>query len=591
MTDMRYGLDQRYEAGTGPTTLSVRRCFVSRRQCNVCVRWCDVRIAHSLKGADGNLSFIPMSKSKQEHRDSKAAIAADKIFINLNQPFEKMPCGKKNRCAERKERGPGCRRGPFGPWMAGPPPHHYGGRWFGPPHHPHGHPMGGPGGCWGPPHHPKPWGQRHGCGRWGRGPPPHVVERLMKKWAEKAEEREDQTSGDDSGNDGAEEAPGPCMGGGPPAHVMAHFMEMSSGNYGSEQRQDANGGVKKAEKPIGADEAGSARPGMCWKQWMQAGQGPEVWFRVVKLPNVNQEGAQVKVVGQKLVVQAGPNDDSSSSDEGSERQQQSIDLPTRIITRTLRTTWLGPHRLLAFGLKKLKQDAEKEETSKEQDDVGCWFHSVQIPGVHQAQLNVDVVDGKIVFHAFKESHNEETGDLDRMEAKRTIAMPEDIRKRTLRWARMGPMRLCLFALRKKKEQEVMREERDQENEDIEMKEHEAEIGNSQAEDVEWVELKAADFSTEVDVRGFQYEDLSVSREKNAVIVNAKRREEDGERSLRKTILLPDDIRVESIRCSLDENLLRITAQRSLTPVYVDDVADDLASIRVDVDSNLNDVIF
>ncbi|ELU16795.1 hypothetical protein CAPTEDRAFT_205261 [Capitella teleta] len=138
------------------------------------------------------------------------------------------------------------------------------------------------------------------------------------------------------------------------------------------------------------------------------------------------------------------------------RQQQGIDLPTRIITKTLHTTWLGPHRLLAFGLKKLKQDAKKEETGKEQDDVGCWFHSVQIPGVHQAQLNVDVVDGKVVFHAFNESHNEETGDLDRMEAKRTIAMPENIRKRTMCLARMGPMRLCLFALRKKKEQEVMR---------------------------------------------------------------------------------------------------------------------------------------
>ncbi|ELU10452.1 hypothetical protein CAPTEDRAFT_226531 [Capitella teleta] len=522
-----------------------------------------------------------MSKSKQEHSESKAITAAEKIFRNSEQVIKKMPCGKRNTCAEKKERDPGCNRGSFGPWVAGnPPPHHSDHHhWFGPPHHPHGHPMGGPGGCWGPPHHPRPWGPRHGCGRWGHGPPPQVRERLMKMWAEKTEELEGGTSSDDSGS---EEASGPCMGG-PPAHVMAHFMKMCSEDLRNEQNKDDKDGVRKAEKPNGTDEAGCPHPGMYWKQWMQMGRGPEVWFRVANLQNVNQEGAQVHVADHKLIVQGGRNDDSSSSDE--EQLQHSIDLPKRIITRTLRTSWLGAHRLLMFALKKPKQNAEKEDatSAKQQDDVDCWFHSLQLPGFHQAQINVNVVDGKVVLHAFKESHNEETGDSDRMEATRTIALPEDIRKRTLRWARMGPMRLCLFALRKKKEQEVTGDEEDKDNEHIEMKEDVEEAGKPLGE-VEWVKLEASEFSTEVDVRGFQSEDLSVSRKKNAVIVNAKRREEDGERSLRKTILLPEDVHVKSIRCSLSGDLLKITAHRSLTPVDVDDVADTIASIKVDVNS-------
>ncbi|ELU15999.1 hypothetical protein CAPTEDRAFT_221962 [Capitella teleta] len=498
------------------------------------------------------MSFIRMSKPQQqhvEHGESKTIAAAGKISKNSDLLTEKMPCGKRNSCAEKKEKGLGCNRGPFGPWMAGHPPHHHGGRhhWFGPPHHPHGHPMEGPGGCWGSPHHPQQWGPRQGCGRWGRGPPPHVVERLMKMWAEKAEELEGGTSSDDSGS---EEAYGPCPRG-PPAHVMAHFMKMRSEDPSNEQSKNATDGVRKAEKPGGADEDRCPHPGMYWKQWMQMGRGPEVWFKVANLQNVNQEGAQIHVAGHKLIIQGGRNDDSSSSDE--EQQQHSIDLPKRIITRTLRTSWLGAHRLLIFALKKPKQNTEKEcaTSAKQQDNIDCWFHSLQLPGFHQAQINVNVVDGNVVLHAFKESHNEETGDSDRMEATRIIALPEDIRKRSLRWARMGPMRLCLFALCKTKEQEV---------------------------------TGVAEFSTEVDVRGFQSEDLSVSRKKNAVIVNAKRREEDGERSLRKTIFLPEEVHVESIRCSLSGDLLKITAQRSLTPVDVDDVADALASIKVDVNS-------
>ncbi|ELT95868.1 hypothetical protein CAPTEDRAFT_200065 [Capitella teleta] len=166
--------------------------------------------------------------------------------------------------------------------------------------------------------------------------------------------------------------------------------------------------------------------------------------------------------------------------------------------------------------------------------------------------------------SFTSSHNEETAvDSDLMEANWSIALPEDIRKRTLRWARMGPMRLCLFSLRKKKEQEVTGVEEDSDNKNVENQKDKADADKPQFE-MEWVKVDGSEFATEVGVRSFQSEDLSVSRKKNAVIVNAKRREEDGKRSLRKTIFLPEDVRVESIRCSLSGDLLKITTQRSLT---------------------------
>ncbi|ELT89540.1 hypothetical protein CAPTEDRAFT_201355 [Capitella teleta] len=310
---------------------------------------------------------------------------------------------------------------------------------------------------------------------------------------------------------------------------------------------------------------------MHWKKWMQMGRGPEVWFKVANLQNVNQEGAKVNVAGHTLIVQGSRNDDSSSSDE--EQLQHSIDLPKEIITRTLRTSWLGSHRLLMFALKKAKQNAENEDatSAKHQDD--CWFHSLQLPGFHQAQIKVNVVDDKVIVHALKESHNEDTGDGDRMEASRSVALPDDIRKRSLRWARIGPKRLCLFALSKKqREKRTMNEDEDKQNEESEFKE----VVKSEEEEG-WVQLKE-DFSAEIDVRGFKAEDLKVIRKKNAVIVNAAHHDEVGVRSLCRTILLPDDVCVESTRCSMNEDQLKVTAQRSVPPVDVDNV-----SINVDVE--------
>ncbi|ELT87305.1 hypothetical protein CAPTEDRAFT_189097 [Capitella teleta] len=80
--------------------------------------------------------------------------------------------------------------------------------------------------------------------------------------------------------------------------------------------------------------------------------------------------------------------------------------------------------------------------------------------------------------------------------------------------------------------------------------------------------RRSDFAAKVDVRRSRCEDLSVSGKKNEVIVNARRRYEDGERSRRRTTLFQGNVRVECLRGSLREELLKITAQRSLTPVAI-----------------------
>ena len=405
------------------------------------------------------------------------------------------------------------------------------------------------------------------------------MKRLMKMWAKKCERKEGQASSDESGCEGPGKASGPCMEG-PPPHVMAHLFKECFEEAEDKPRKDE---VKRAEKPTGADDVGcQGKPGMCWKQWMQSGMKPEIWFRVLHLTNVNREEAQVSVVDQKLTVQGVSNDDSSSS-EG-EQSEHSIDLPKSLMGRTLRTSWLGPHRLLAFGLKKPKQkDESAAETEEEaQKEVGCWFHPLPLPGYHQAQISVKVEEGKVTVHATKESYNEETGDSDHMEAKRIVVLPDDIRLRSLRWARMGPMRLCLFALRKKKqekdeeeperksEEEKISEEKVVKEDDTGVEEEEA-----SAEECEWVKLKPSEFMVEVDVHGFQPDELSVRRKKKVVVVSAKHQDEEGERSLRKTVALPADVLVESVRCSLNEDLLKVTAQRSLSPIDAGDTEDSV----------------
>ena len=145
-----------------------------------------------------------------------------------------------------------------------------------------------------------------------------MIARLMKMWAERAEEKRGETSSsDDSECEGGEEAfaAGPWMmaGGGPPAHIMEHLMKMSLDDKDEDKNE-----VKKAEKPNGADENETHGPnggGMCWKQWMKMGKEPEIWTKVLHLPNISQDEAEVSVKDQKLIVHGVRNDDSSSSDD------------------------------------------------------------------------------------------------------------------------------------------------------------------------------------------------------------------------------------------------------------------------------------
>lgn len=423
--------------------------------------------------------------------------------------FEKMSC--KGPFSSFCGGGPGFGHGPW----AGGPPHGYRGG------------MGpvAPGPCIPPP--PPcgfgPWGfGRRGC---HQGPPPHVIARFMKMWGAK---QEDQPLSDD-GEDGNQ--------------------------------------VQKAEKPDCPEGEGHGRlwgPKHCWKKWF--GKEPEVWFKVVHLPELHKNASKVHVEELKLVVEeVKESETSSSEEETSPSVSQSVDLPKRLILRTLRTSWLGPHRLMMFGLKKPKETPAEEEA--EEKNPGCWFKFIPLPGFHGGQISAKIKDGKVKIRAIKMTTNEESGDFDRMESTRVVELPDNIRTKTLRLARMGPMRLCLFALKKKDkkapEEEVVLEEQEVEKVAEEMEKvqmHESSDGSSDEED--WIKAPVEDFNMEVDVQGFAPEDITVKMKKGTIHVSALQMDESGENRLERRINLPADIDLDTLKCTVnaEEGLLKISGR-------------------------------
>lgn len=349
----------------------------------------------------------------------------------------------------------------------------------------------------------------------------------------------------------------------PPPHVVDHLMAM--GSMSAEDGRD----VAHAELPNSGNEPGFCGPMPGWKPWMW--QAPRMWHSVVQLPDLHRNATKIRAENRKLIIEELKESEASSSEEEViPTARQTMDLPKRLILRTLRTSWIGPHRLMMFGLKRPMEGKKLSEVDKK--DEACWYRFIPLPGFWGAQISAKVKDNKVKITAVKAS-NDEAGNYDRMEAVRIVDLPEDLRLRTLRVARLGPMRICLFALRKKEKAEAEEDAESVVQESV--KEAEAldkvdimdEVQEDEDTDEEWIktgESSTPDFEMEIDVQGFSPEDISIKLKKRTLQISAHRKDGEQEDSFNKSIPVPDDVLLDTLKCALKEGKIRVRGQRVTT---------------------------
>merc|ERR1711976_643090 len=136
-----------------------------------------------------------------------------------------------------------------------------------------------------------------------------------------------------------------------------------------------------------------------------------------------------------------------------------------------------------------------------------------------------------------------------------VDLPDDIRHKTLRLTKMGPMKLCLFALKKKEKKDEQPEDKTPEFKEEVVEAAEAfeeqlhiEHSDDSEEEEEWV--KPEEFLVEVDVRGFQPQNINIKLKKGVLHVDAHQKDEDGVNKMRKKIVLPDDLDLDSLKSSV-----------------------------------------
>ena len=117
----------------------------------------------------------------------------------------------------------------------------------------------------------------------------------------------------------------------------------------------------------------------------------------------------------------------------------SVDIPPWSCNESLRTSWLGPQRLLAFAVKRgaMKKAEDAEKCPSPGKKQGYWSKMVFLPGYQPENVATQIKDGEVTLHAVKTTGDESSG-VDKHETIRVFSLPQDVRKKTLRITWLGP---------------------------------------------------------------------------------------------------------------------------------------------------------
>jgi len=250
-----------------------------------------------------------------------------------------------------------------------------------------------------------------------------------------------------------------------------HYPRFLSGND-SEEEFEEESEVQKAEKPEVTGQNDQDKDKECAGKkcfpgpfWQRFGGKPDCWIHVVQLKSgVKKDSAKVTVEDRVLTVRA-PHKDQKAGDDGESGElNYTLTIPDDVMVRSLRTTWLGPRRLMVFALRRRSgppKEKPETDTKKEMPEIEegpCkgmrpWFKMVFLPGFKADHVTTLMKDGEVKVHALKEEGDDKTG-YDSHEVTRVFALPDDIKEKTVRLAMLGahgPTRVCVFGLRRRQQ--------------------------------------------------------------------------------------------------------------------------------------------